>query len=144
MSDPGGSWYDVLRDGIVAGAWAGVVGGVPSTVVALMRAGDPLEATRAAGSMALPTEHRQSRLLPAGLIVHSAISAFWGVVLAAALPRRGAVAGAAAGGAIAALDLGLIGRRFRLIRELGVGPQLADHLVFGAVAGAVLARRRDR
>jgi hypothetical protein len=54
--------------------------------------------------------------------------------------------GLAGGAAIAALDLGLlahgpIGRRWPLIRALPVGPQVADHLAFGAIAGAVLRGR---
>ena len=32
-------------------------------------------------------------------------------------------------------------RRWPLIRALPVGPQVADHLAFGAIAGAVLAAR---
>jgi branched-subunit amino acid ABC-type transport system permease component len=52
------------------------------------------------------------------------------------------LAGALAGAAIAALDLGLIGRYFPLIDALAFLPQLADHVAFGAVAGLVIARRR--
>ena len=137
--------YGVLRDGLVAGGLGAVVGGVPSTVLAVVTGGDPLAATRATGAIALPREQRLSRLLPAGLAVHSAVSVFWGVVLALVLPRRGvvsgAVAGAAAGGFIAALDLGVLGQRLPSMRRLPVAPQLADHLVFGALVGAVLARR---
>jgi hypothetical protein len=55
-------------------------------------------------------------------------------------------AGLAGGAAIAAVDLGLLahgpmGRRWPLIRALPVGPQVADHLAFGAIPGAVLRRR---
>jgi hypothetical protein len=55
--------------------------------------------------------------------------------------------GLAGGAAIAAVDLGLLahgplGRRWPLIRALPVGPQVADHLAFGAIAGAVLDLRR--
>jgi hypothetical protein len=48
--------------------------------------------------------------------------------------------GAASGLAIAALDLGVIGRRVPAIRRLPLAPQLADHALFGAVVG-VLSRR---
>jgi len=59
------------------------------------------------------------------------------------LPDRRTVAlGAAAGLAIAALDLGVIGRRFPRIRALSQAPQVADHLAFGALVGAVVSRRR--
>ena len=53
----------------------------------------------------------------------------------------GAAAGAVAGMAIATLDLAVIGRRFPAIRRLPPLPQWLDHLLFGAVVGAVLARR---
>jgi hypothetical protein len=57
--------------------------------------------------------------------------------------RRGVVAGALAGLGIAALDLGLVGRRFPRVRALPLAPQVADHLVYGMTVGHVLARRRD-
>ncbi len=61
------------------------------------------------------------------------------MTLAAALPRRHtALWGAAAGVAIAAGDLGLVGRRVPPIRALPVVPQVADHLAYGAVVGVVL------
>jgi hypothetical protein len=75
--------------------------------------------------------------------VHLALSLGWGVVLALALPRRRTVpAGAAAGLAIALLDLGVMGRRLPLVRALHTLPQVADHVAFGAVMAAVVARRR--
>jgi hypothetical protein len=60
--------------------------------------------------------------------------------------RAPVAVGAAAGAAIAALDLGLVvhgpaGRRWPLIRALPVWPQVADHVAFGAIAGAALRRR---
>jgi hypothetical protein len=81
-------------------------------------------------------------------VAHGVISLGWATVLAVAVRRtsRAPVAvGVAAGAAIAALDLGLLahgplGRRWPLIRALPVLPQIADHLAFGALAGAVLAR----
>jgi len=79
----------------------------------------------------------------AGGAAHVAISLGWGVVLSAALPRRHTViAGAVAGVAIAALDLGVVGRRLPAIRALDWRPQLLDHLAYGAIVGAVLTRRR--
>jgi hypothetical protein len=77
-----------------------------------------------------------------GLAVHAAISLGWTAVLAAALPRRhGLLWGAVGGAAIAALDLGVVGRRVPAIAELPTAPQVADHVVFGAVVGSVLTRR---
>jgi hypothetical protein len=82
-------------------------------------------------------------LLPAGAIAHAAISLGWGVVLSMTLPRRHtAGAGAAAGALIAAFDLGLIGRGVPAIAALDPAPQVADHLAYGAVAGAILRRLR--
>jgi hypothetical protein len=69
--------------------------------------------------------------------VHLGISLAWTLVLDRA-GIRGARRGAVAGLAIAALDLGLAGRRVPRIRELPVGPQLADHAAFGAIAGRLL------
>jgi len=130
-----------LRDGVVAGAVGAVAGGIPSTIHALLTGGDALEATRAAGALAAPHEHRLSRLLPAAGAVHLSLSLAWGVVMSLGLRRPGVVAGAVSGLAIAALDLGVVGRRIPAIRGLAAGPQVADHVVFGAVAGLVLARR---
>ncbi|HJQ06983.1 MAG TPA: hypothetical protein VJ872_16155 [Nocardioides sp.] len=131
-------------DGLRAGAVAGVLGGAPSTAYALLTGGDPLEASRAAGTLLLPGEERRGRLLVAGLIAHVAISLGWGVVLARVLPRRRPLAaGALAGVAIAALDLGVVGRRFPAIRRLPLGPQVADHLAYGLVVAWELERRRS-
>jgi hypothetical protein len=95
------------------------------------------------GRVLLPRSDSDVALVLAGGAAHVAISIGWGVVLAAALPRRHTLAaGAAAGLAIAALDLGVIGRRCPSIRDLDPAPQVLDHLAYGAVVGAVLSRRR--
>ncbi len=131
------------HDGLAAGAVAAIVSGLPSTVHALAAGRDPLEATLAAGSILLPNETRRLHLFLAAAPVHLSISLGWGLVLARVLPRRPSVAsGAAAGLAIAALDLGVIGRRFPRIRALPLVPQLVDHIVFGVTVAAVLARRQ--
>lgn len=120
-----------------------MVSGIPSTIHALATGRDPAEATLAAGSILLPNETRRGRLVLAAGVVHTSISLGWALLLARTLPRRHTVlAGAAAGLAIAAVDLALIGRRFPRIRKLPLGPQVADHLAYGATVGAVLARRR--
>jgi hypothetical protein len=123
-----------LRLGLVAGALAAVLGGAPSTLYALTRGSNLTEATRAAGALlGRPTIIR-------GVFAHGALSLLWGVVLAVALPPRHRVAGGAlAGLGIAAFDLGVVGRRVPAIRALPQGPQWADHVAFGATAGAVLA-----
>lgn len=132
-----------VRDGVVAGAWAGALSGAPSTLAAWARGESPLEATRAAGTLLLPQEQRDARLLPAAALAHVALSVGWGVALSATLPRRRPVlAGTVAGLGIAALDLGVVGRHLPSIRALPLAPQVADHVAFGAIAGATLRRRR--
>lgn len=131
-----------VRLGLVAGAAGAAVGGIPSTIHALVTGRDPLEATYAAGTILLPHEDRHGPLLVSAAVAHGAISVGWGVVLAATLPRRRpVVSGAAAGLLIAALDLSVVGRRWERIRSLPLGPQLADHVVYGAVVGAVIRVR---
>jgi hypothetical protein len=132
-----------MRDGLVAGGVAAVVSGAPSTFHALVTGRDPLAATLAAGSLLFPRETRSERLLLAAIPVHVAISLGWGLALARVLPRRPSLtAGAVAGIAIAALDLGLVGPRFARVRALAPGPQLADHVAYGITVAAVLRRRR--
>ena len=136
-------WAGVVRDGLAAGTAAAVLSGLPSTVDALVRGADPLEAPAAAGTLLLASERRTGRLLLAAVLVHIALSLGWALVLASVLPRRATLAFGAAGGLlIAAFDLGLVGRRFPRIRALALAPQIADHLAFGAVVGAVVRRRR--
>ncbi len=130
-----------LKEGARAGAIAGLLSGLPSTLHATLTGRDPLAASIAAGSLLLPRERRRGRLLMAAVPVHVALSLGWGVALAATLPSSAKTAwGAAAGVGIAALDLGLVGRHFPLVRALPLAPQVADHLVFGALAGALLSR----
>jgi hypothetical protein len=124
---------------IRAAAWAAVLSGAPSTLHALATGRDPLEATLAAGSILLPGEERRARLLAAAIPVHLGLSLGWTLALDRA-GVRGARSGALAGLAIAAIDLGLGGRRFRHVRALPLLPQVADHALFGAVAGAALGR----
>jgi hypothetical protein len=133
----------LITDGIAAGGVAAVLSGIPSTAIAVARGEDPLEATAAAGSILVSDESGRLLRLAAAVPVHVALSLGWGVLLSALLPRRATIAwGAAAGLCIAALDLGVVGRRFARIRALPLGPQIADHVAFGAVVGAVLRRRR--
>lgn len=129
--------------GLRAGLVAAVVSGAPSTLHALLTRQDPLAATRAAGALLLPRERRPERLLAAAVPVHFGISLGWGVVLAAALPRRATTLwGALAGLGIAAIDLNVPGERTAPVRGLPVWPQVADHVAFGTVAGATIAELR--
>jgi hypothetical protein len=103
-----------------------------------------LASTRAVGRAVFPNMQNGTVLFLTGGVSHVAISLGWGVVLGRALPhRRTVVAGVAAGLGIAALDLGVIGRRLPTIRALAPLPQVLDHIAYGAVVGAVLSRRRS-
>lgn len=134
-----------LRDALAAGSIAAVTSGAPSTAHALLTGKDPLEAARAAGTLVLPRECGPVRLLLAAAPVHITLSLGWALVLTAALPRKRTTwLGTVAGLAIAAVDLGLIGRRVARIRALPQIPQVADHLAYGATVGAVLSIRRSR
>jgi hypothetical protein len=124
----------VLMRGLLAGATAGALSGFPSTVVAWRRGANLWDSTRAAGTLlGRPT-------IPRGIAAHVVVSLGWGVVLSALLPgRRKVWFGLQAGGAIAVVDLGVIGRRYPAIVALGRGNQALDHLAYGAIAAATLA-----
>ena len=131
-----------LADALVAGAVAAVLSGAPSTLHALATGRDPLEASLAAGTLLLRRERRPARLLAAAAVAHAGLSLGWAGVLAAVLPRRHATAAAVAAGlAIAALDLGVVGRRFERIRALPLAPQVLDHVAYAVTVAVVLRRR---
>ncbi|MFC5730217.1 hypothetical protein [Nocardioides vastitatis] len=135
----------LVRDAVAGGLAGAIVGGAPSTLHALLTGRDPLAASYAAGRMVLPSEQRPARLLAAAVLAHGALSLGWAVPIAAATPpRRAALFGAAAGLAVAALDLGVVGRRIPAIRALPQGAQVADHVAYGVVVALVCARRRVR
>jgi hypothetical protein len=128
---------------VEAGLVGAVLSGAPSTAITLARGEDVLDGARAAGAILLRGERRTPVLLAAAVPVHLALSLGWAVVLGAVLPRRHTVAwGAVAGAAIAALDLGVIGRRIPAIAALPQARQWADHLAYGAAVGWVLRARR--
>src|SRR5215207_2370096 len=95
---------------------AGTLSGAPSTLVALVRGDDVLAATRAAGTLVPGRRDRPG--LVAGVTVHAVLTVWWTTVLGAAVRRvgGGAVAGIVGGAAIAAVDLGVVGRRYPAIR----------------------------
>ena len=136
---------EIVADAVVAGAVAAVVSGVPSTLNALASGANPLEASLAAGTLLLRDEQRVSRLLPAAMAAHGALSLGWAVGLAVVLPRRRMTAWSVlAGLAIAALDLGVVGRRFPRIHALPLAPQVLDHVAYAMTVSCVLSRRRAR
>ena len=137
-----GAIEQLLRDGARSTVPAALFSGLPSTVYAFITRDDPLEASVAAGSILLPTERSRFRLLAAAVPVHLSLSAIWGLVLAAALPRkRPIVEGVISGLLIAAFDLGGVGRRFPRVRALPVLPQVADHIAFGVITAFALSRQ---
>jgi hypothetical protein len=126
-----------------AGLVAAAVSGAPSTLITLARREDVLMGARGAGTLLLPHERRTLPLLAAAVPVHLALSVGWAAVLDRTLPRgREPVTGILGGLAIAALDLGVIGRRLPTIRSLPQGRQWADHAAYGLAVGVVLACRR--
>jgi hypothetical protein len=124
-----------VRQAVPAWALAALVSGVPSTAHALVTGRDVLAATRAAGVLATG---RPS--VVGGVVAHAAISALWTAVLVAVHRHRpfGVRGGVVAGLLIAALDLGALAPEE--IRALPQLPQWLDHVVFGAVVGAVLEK----
>jgi drug/metabolite transporter superfamily protein YnfA len=127
-----------------AAVWAGALSGAPSTLDAWGRPGaSVLDASLAAGAMVLGSGAGERARLAAAVPVHAALSLTWTAVIDRVLPpsadRRSATfAGALAGLAIAALDLGVVGRRLPPIAALPQLPQVADHVLFGAIAGWAL------
>jgi hypothetical protein len=133
------------RDVLAAAAFAAVLSGAPSTLDALVRRGDPLASSRAAGAIVVGERRGTVAQLAAAVPVHAALSLGWTTALAATLPpRREPLWGALAGLPIAALDLAVIGRRIPPIAALAQPPQWADHVAFGLAVGVVLAWRRRR
>ncbi len=127
---------ETARNRIIAVVAAGTLSGIPSTVHALLTGGSVLTATRAAGTLL------GRATVTRGIVAHVALSVSWGYLLVKVMPPgRRVEAGLVAGAAIAALDLGVVGRHVPAIRALPQLPQWADHLAFGAVLGAVLDSR---
>ncbi len=142
----------MVSDAVRAGAVAAVLSGVPSTAWALVRGTDPLAPSLAAGAMLLPNASGRSAMLGAAAVVHATLSLGWAHILAAGAraptTTQGLLRGAAAGLAIAAVDLALAhavrSPRLERVRALPVLPQVADHVVYGALVGGLLPRRERR
>jgi hypothetical protein len=124
---------------VKAGLAGAAVSGLPSTVITLARRESLLDGARAAGAIVLPRETRTPVLLLAAVPVHLGLSLGWAAVIAR-LPRQGATFGVLAGLAIAAVDLGVIGRRIPAIRALPQKRQWADHVAYGLSVSLVLKR----
>ena len=123
----------------------GAIGsGLPSTAITLAKGEDLLDGARAAGHIVLPDEDRTAVLLAAAAPVHLALSLGWAWAIARATRRPTPGKGLAAGLAVAALDLGVIGRRIEAIAALPQPRQWADHAAYGLIVGASLSAGRDR
>lgn len=124
----------------------GIGSGLPSTIHAVATGSDVLEPTMAAGTILRPGPWRDTRQLAVGVLTHALLTTAWAGALTAVLHRRRrpVVLGGLLGAAIAALDLSIAQRRFPRIAALATLPQVADHVMFGALVGAVVARRESR
>jgi hypothetical protein len=130
-------------DGVLAGLVAWPCSELPSAAHARWRGASWRRTDEAAGNLLLPEDEALDVLRRVGTGVRVATALNWGVVLSRWLDRRHPVLhGAAAGAGLFAFEYGLLGRRRPLVRALPALPQLADQVVFGAVAGAVLSSRR--
>ena len=128
-----------VRTTLVGAILAGILSGIPSTLWALVSGGDVWEATLAAGATLIGPDATFTQLFAAAAVAHGGMSLFWAGVLSALLPRKWPIiCGTVAGAFIAVLDILMIGQAFPSIRELAFLPQLADHMMFGAVLGAVV------
>lgn len=129
-----------IRRVTTAWAVASLGSGLPSTLCSLVAKGDLLAATRAAGTLVPGWRHRPN--VAGGVVAHAGISTFWTAIFVVIGRRRrwSWSSGAVAGSVIAALDLGLVGRRYPHIAALPRRPQWLDHLAFGALLGGMLGR----
>jgi len=127
---------------VIGALVAGITGGIPSTIFALMSGGDVLEPTRAAGAMLISVDSGLIELLGAAALVHISVSIFWATILAHALPRHRIVLWSTlAASAIAVFDLRVLGQFFPEVLDLPFWPQFADHVAWGFTVGAVLEWR---
>ena len=128
-----------LKCTLIAAIAAGILSGLPSTMWAVVTGGDIWEATLAAGAALVGADATFAQLLAAATVAHGGMSLFWAGVLCASLPKKWSiVCGTIAGVLIAVLDILIIGQAFPSIRELAFLPQLADHMMFGAVVGVLV------
>jgi hypothetical protein len=123
-------------DLVPAALVAGLLSGAPSTLHALVTRRPLRAAVSAAGELlGHPGVVR-------GVLAHTAVTIGWTSVLLVVLPRRATIAwGAVAGAAIGLADLAIADRRFPAIAALPRLPQLADHVAFGTLVGAVVTVR---
>jgi hypothetical protein len=133
-----------LRDLLLAWLMASLFSGLPSTLHALSKGSDPLEATRAAGAMLLPPDSDLAALVAAAAVAHGCVSLFWAGIFGLLLPARRVLPwSVAAAAAVALLDLRVIAPLlFPAVAALAFWPQFADHLMWGAILGGTLQYRQ--
>jgi len=92
--------------------------------------------------MLLPGETSTWKLIGSAAVVHPAVSLFWAVILWRVLPRRATLEWALlAAVLIGLLDLKVIAPLFfPAVAALDFWPQMADHLMWGAVFGLSVRR----
>ena len=93
--------------------------------------------------MLLPHETTTWKLLAAAAVVHPLVSLFWALMLWRILPRRATLQWALlAAVLIGLLDLKVIAPAFfPAVAALEFWPQMADHLMWGALFGLTVQRR---
>ena len=132
-----------MVDGLLAGLVAWPCSELPSAAHAWWNGASWRRTDEAAGNLLLSDDEAPDLLRRVGTGLRAATALNWGVVLSRWLDRRHPVLhGAAVGAGLFTFEYGVVGRRRPLVRALPALPQLADQVVFGAVAGAVLSSRR--
>lgn len=132
------------RRTLTATAWAAVLGGLPSTLHAIVESGR----LSAAPEYGVAVTTRIGVLLPPfrpglvrGIGAHVLISAMAGQAMGQLLPQRRSLACGAALGLVMGLgNVVVVGRHIPAIAELPVVPQLADNIAFGVVFAAIVDR----
>lgn len=129
---------------LIAGAVAGVIGAIPSTVHFFVTSRDVSAPLNALAAM---VEADELPVLPRAVIasiVHFTVSLFWASLLVARLPKDHELFYAlVAGLIIALLDLEILAPLFfPEVASLAFLPQLADHLAWAGTVGWVVRTRR--
>ena len=145
-----------MTDTVLAAVPAGLLSVLPSTFWAFAFGGRVWciwEGLLTPGGLFVGRDAWIGTQIFATIVVHGGLSVFWAGVLCALLPkRRPVINGIGAAFSIAVLDLLVIAHAFPAVHSLvflhrsldSFWPWLADHLVFGAVVGTVVAFRRRR
>ena len=131
-----------IRTNACAALFAGLVGGIPSTLYAIASGGDWLESMNAVAAIVNAENLFIVWRVSVAAAIHFTISFVWASALLAILPHRRTLLWASASGAvIAVIDLLILAPiLFPEIATLSFRLQLADHVLWGVVVGAFAAR----